>query len=119
VRREQEETLDIFDKIKKETGWRVDFIHEDLRSKWGWTDYEAQQQQSAFFQGTGGQATMPPIPPPATQRPRPQSGITNPLYANADFSAPNPPYQGNYVAPTPGHILHSTGLYGFSGITAI
>ena len=32
-RREQEEVLQIFDRIKLETGWRVDFIHDDLRDK--------------------------------------------------------------------------------------
>jgi len=37
--------LQIFDRIKKETGWRVTFIHDDLKEKWGWNsnaqDYDS------------------------------------------------------------------------------
>ncbi|TKA64813.1 hypothetical protein B0A55_10551 [Friedmanniomyces simplex] len=35
-RREQEEVLQIFDKINKETGWRIGFVYGDLKAKWGW-----------------------------------------------------------------------------------
>jgi hypothetical protein len=35
-RREQEEVLEIFTKIKKETGWRVNFVLKELRERWGW-----------------------------------------------------------------------------------
>lgn len=35
-RREQEEVLQIFDKINKETGWRVGFVYKDLKDKWSW-----------------------------------------------------------------------------------
>lgn len=115
VRREQEEVLSIFDKIKKETGWRVTIIHDDLKEKWGWNnqDFDNLTGTSSFYQQ--GTATMPPIPP----RQKPPSGIINPLYKNADFSAQNPPYQGNYVPPAPGHILNNSQLYGFSGIAAM
>ena len=44
-RREQEEVLQIFDRIRKETGWRVAFLHKELKEKWGWHDEEAFQQQ--------------------------------------------------------------------------
>ena len=113
--------LEIFDKIKKETGWRVNFLHDDLKKTWGWispgSEFDVLNggSTSSFFQ-QGGAATIPPIPP---QRQRPPSGIVNPLYKHADFSGPNPPYQGNYVAPTPGHLLGGGGLYGFSGISAM
>jgi hypothetical protein len=126
VRREQEEVLEIFDKIKKETGWRVTFLHEDLKKSWGWlspgSDFDVMNggSTSNFFQ-QGGAATMPPIPQQAPRQ-RPPSGIVNPLYKHADFTGPNPPYQGNYVAPTPGHLLHTGtagGLYGFAGIAAM
>ncbi|ETN41841.1 uncharacterized protein HMPREF1541_03778 [Cyphellophora europaea CBS 101466] len=113
VKREQEEVLDIFDKIKKETGWRVAFINDALKEKWGWntTEFDTTGAPSFYQQGT---ATMPPV----STRPKYPSGIINPLYKNADFSAVNPPYQGSYVPPTTGHMLH-TGMYGFSSIAAM
>lgn len=37
-RREQEEVLQIFNKINKETGWRIAFVYKELKEKWGWTD---------------------------------------------------------------------------------
>lgn len=37
-RRSQEEVLSIFDRIQKHTGWRVDFVHKELPTKWGWTE---------------------------------------------------------------------------------
>jgi len=36
IRKEQEEVLQTFQKIKRETGWRVDFLHKELKGKWGW-----------------------------------------------------------------------------------
>ena len=112
VRREQEEVIEIFTRINKETGWRIQFIIDELREKWGWTtsEFDNMGAPSFYQQGT---AQMPPIP---QQRQKPPSGIVNPLYKNADFSASNPPYQGYYVPPTQGHLLHSTGMYGFSGM---
>ena len=114
-RREQEEVLQIFDQIKKETGWRVTFIHDDLKEKWGWNKPNFDNMGApSFYQG--GAPTMPPV----QQRQRPPSGIVNPMYKNADFNAPNAPYQGSYVPPAPhGGVLHSTQIYGFSGLTAI
>lgn len=35
-RREQEEVLEIFTRIHRETGWRIGFIPKDLTEKWGW-----------------------------------------------------------------------------------
>ncbi|KAK4574703.1 hypothetical protein LTR86_001544 [Recurvomyces mirabilis] len=43
-RREQEEVLQIFDKINKETGWRIGFVYEDLKKKWGWNEGPSPQQ---------------------------------------------------------------------------
>lgn len=37
-RRAQEEVLQIFKKIHKETGWRVDFLFTELKDKWGWNE---------------------------------------------------------------------------------
>ncbi len=36
IRREQEEVLLLFAKIHQQTGWRLGFIPEDLRERWGW-----------------------------------------------------------------------------------
>jgi hypothetical protein len=115
IRREQEEVIEMFDKIKKETGWRVQALQDTLKEKWAWSTQEFEMMGGtapggapSFFQ-QGGVPTMPPVPP----RPKFPSGITNPMYKNADFSAENPPYQGSYVAPAPGHILQSSHLYGF------
>ena len=129
VRREQEEVIEIFERIKKETGWRIMVIIDDLKEKWGWnqssphdstgtgstsiSSYDvngnALPSSSCFFESVGGGAaggaggnTMPP-PPPNQVRNRFPPGIVNPLYKNSDFLGPNPPYQGNYVAPN-----HST-----------
>lgn len=138
VRREQEEVLDIFDKIKKETGWRVAFINDDLREKWGWSTPNQNPNvnggASTFY--PGGNPSISPANPP---RPKYPSGIKNPLYINADFGSQNPPYQGSYVPPnmaaaTGAHLLHggsvaqhaaqaaqaqAQAMYGFSGIPAM
>lgn len=37
VRREQEEVLEIFKRIHRDTGWRIGFIPHTLRAKWGWS----------------------------------------------------------------------------------
>lgn len=115
-RREQEEVLDTFDKIKKETGWRVDFINDDLREKWGWKSQSTPDSSvngstggpSSFYQHGAGNPTMPtPVPSAASGRRKFPSGIINPLYKNADFSASDPPYQGSYVPP---NLHHSQSL---------
>ncbi|KAI9827167.1 MAG: hypothetical protein M1832_005303 [Thelocarpon impressellum] len=123
VRREQEEVLQIFEKIRKETGWRVGFLLKELPEKWGWGNDDAafqqqqqQQQQQDMMQQhsltsyshypatsqSQSQSSLPPAPPVQ----RKVAGITNPLYTNADFSAPQHPYQSHYVAPNQ-HPHHS------------
>ena len=120
-RREQEEVLQIYDRIKLETGWRVDVIHDDLREKWGWTsnagDYDNISSASAYYAPSASSAQGAPTP----TRLKYPSGIVNPLYKDADFSAQNPPYQGNYVPPTHANVMHhnSTQMFGFSGIAAL
>jgi len=60
-RREQEEVLQIFDRIKKETGWRVTFIHDDLKEKWGWNsnaqDYDSMSSGSTYYPPSGSSST--------------------------------------------------------------
>ncbi|KAF4627965.1 hypothetical protein G7Y89_g10185 [Cudoniella acicularis] len=106
IRREQEEVLEIFDKIKAETGWKVGFLHKELKTKWGWPSEDAPQQQMlaqatslAQFFPTNTQApsvSLPPAPQPPRAIP---SGIPNPLLKTADFSLPNHPYQQYYQPP--------------------
>lgn len=132
LRREQEEVLDIFERVKSETGWRVAFINDELKEKWGWNtnaeQYGNAQGSAAFY----GQNNAGPPAMPAPPRQKPPSGIINPLYKHADFSSQNPPYAGSYVPPasltTTGNFLNShegrhgngTGeLYRYGGITAI
>ncbi|QIW99356.1 hypothetical protein AMS68_004874 [Peltaster fructicola] len=143
-RREQEEVLEIFEKINKETGWRIGFVYGELKEKWGWNEgpspnqyaqtHEAatkakesqeahlqQQAQAAHMQlqqgfdfgnqaGSAINLTSPAqslksnvSPPVNVGRKRMPSGIPNPLYAKADFSLPQHPYQNFYVAPSSGY----------------
>lgn len=118
IRREQEEVLQILDKIRKETGWRVGFLHTELKEKWGWNREEVYQpqlptttvvQQPALqnFQYQHPPNTLPPAPPVKAM---PRSGIVNPLLRMADFSAPTHPYQSHYVAPNQ-HTHHNPNQY--------
>jgi hypothetical protein len=106
-RREQEEVLEVFEKIQKETGWRVGFLGQELRTKWGWQPEGTPQQVSVVAQNSLAQffpstsqapsTSLPPAPPPPS-RSMP-GGILNPLLAKADFSLPNHPYQQYYQPP--------------------
>ncbi|CAK1358107.1 unnamed protein product [Cercospora beticola] len=155
-RKEQEEVLTIFDKINKETGWRIGFVYKELKEKWGWNEEispqqyaqthnaarqakeaqdeqqrqmqeQAQRAQSLSLQQgfnfgqqnnmsvmqqqqvTPTQMSPPQQPPPSQQQSRPRtsapakpripSGIPNPLYAQADFTLSQHPYQKFYVPP--------------------
>ncbi|KAF7192747.1 Adhesion and hyphal regulator 1 [Pseudocercospora fuligena] len=43
-RKEQEEVLTVFEKINKETGWRIGFVYKELKEKWGWNEEPSPQQ---------------------------------------------------------------------------
>lgn len=127
-RREQEEVLQVFEKIRSETGWKIGFIPPELKEKWGWNREDAakaallQQQQSnslaAFFPTTsGGVSSSMPAPattlPPAPPQPNIAAiqarmrAMVNPL-KTADFSLPNHPYQQYYQPPNPANgPIHS------------
>lgn len=107
-RREQEEVLEIFEKIRKETGWNVKFLNTELRKHWGWQDEVGQQQlttpQSSlaqFFTPAQAPTTSLPPAPPQAGKPNVPGGILNPLLKTADFSLPNHPYQQFYQPPNP------------------
>jgi hypothetical protein len=43
-RAEQEEVMRVFEKINKETGWRIGFVYKDLKEKWGWGEEPSAHQ---------------------------------------------------------------------------
>lgn len=103
-RREQEEVLQIFDKIRQETGWRVGFVNTELKEKWGWNNeqtVEAPSLNGSMQYQQYQQAPPTSLPPAPPARQRPPVGISNPLLATADFNMPQHPYQSYYVAPNP------------------
>ncbi|KAH9882117.1 hypothetical protein J1614_001289 [Plenodomus biglobosus] len=125
-RREQEEVLQIFDKIRQETGWRVGFVNTELKQKWGWDTPQGQEQQQqqqqrqqqqsqdqqqqlngrmqdnsmVFQQQTPmvvpQQMAQVTMPPAQPVAIRRPTGFGNPLLV-ADFSMPQHPYQTHYV----------------------
>jgi hypothetical protein len=106
VRQEQEEVLEIFEKIRKETGWKVSFLSNELKVKWGWQHENSTQQQQMAAQQNSLQFFQATSMPPAQSQPQPRStpsGISNPLLKTADFSLPNHPYQQYYQPPNQHH----------------
>ena len=111
--REQSEILTILQKIKKETGWRIDFIQPELRQKWQWTDdYVREQQQKLRMQESfAGLMRSPPTdywhyqpePPRQTSPPVPtQPPLTNSLPAPVPPpSAPQPQQHQQQQQPQP------------------
>lgn len=120
-RHEQEEVLQIFEKIRKETGWKIGFLSDELKKKWGWNVGMREEQvhggQQMLLQGgsqqgslshffptslMSGGGNLPPAPPTTNSAPRPavRGGILNPLLKTADFSLPNHPYQQHYQPPS-------------------
>ena len=41
---EQEEVMRVFERINKETGWRIGFVYKDLKDKWGWNEEPSPHQ---------------------------------------------------------------------------
>lgn len=126
LREEQEEVMQIFERIHKETGWNIGFLQKELPEKWGWNAEEQmlrdQSSISQFFpEGgqAGGSGNLPPAPQSHGQggqqheQQQMRGGILNPLLARADFSLPNHPYQAYYQPPRAhdlegqGHFAHN------------
>jgi len=114
-RREQEEVLEIFDKIQKETGWRIGFLGKELKEKWGWEAPPPPQLvtvQLAALQNPTPQQQYSRYPPQQQQRQRQQQQIhsqqlqlqsrqqpsrrlpvlVNPLMAATDLTHPYHPH---------------------------
>lgn len=112
--REQEEVLQILERIRTETGWRIEVLATELKKKWGWDDgsYDPKQHpprqmpmsmvsstQMHSYQYQDQSSSLPPAPPTMTASQNIPKGIINPLMKTADFNAPTHPYQNYYVAP--------------------
>ena len=97
--KEQSEILTILSKIKKETGWRIDFITPELRSKWGWTEEYVQrmQHEQRMQESFQGMMQSPPSdyltyqPQQQTQQQQ-TNGLSPPILAH-------PPLQQTVPAP--------------------
>ena len=100
TRREQEEALQLFDKIKQETGWRIANIQDDLKEKWGWNSIS-----SPSTSNLASSSLVPSTQPTTFELPKIPSDVTNPLYKDADFSAQSPPYESSYVPPASRSIM--------------
>ncbi|KAG8527563.1 uncharacterized protein KY384_007716 [Bacidia gigantensis] len=88
-RAEQDEVIQILQRVQKETGWRLQFMYDALRRKWGHNNDSTQQTNHGYSSSTS-------LPPP----PRlPPMGIVNPQFAKADFALADHPYPGHYVPP--------------------
>lgn len=108
-RPEQEEVLTIINKIHKETGWRIQFIIDDLIKQWGWNDQDNFQQQQPQMPNLMAQTPglIPNYAPHFQQAPtslpsappNKKGGMVNPVLAKADFGQPVHPYMNYYVAP--------------------
>jgi hypothetical protein len=94
--------LDIFDKIIKETGWRIGFLKTELHEKWGWNNNNGSEATSGSTDtdtsSLGSNSLLNSGASSAPGRRRIPSGIINPLMATADFNMENHPYQNHYVA---------------------
>jgi len=140
-RREQEEVMKVFDRIKSETGWRLGKVQDELLVTWGWEKRPAAaappSSASSASSGAMPQLAMTAAPmntqfAPAQQHivpsqappvattsvsvplaaPVPQlARPVNPLLVNADFSLSNHPYS-NYYAP-PNRTNASNASHGF------
>lgn len=91
VRRdEQEEVMETFHRIRRETGWNIGFLEKELPEVWGWNAPSEESGINQFFNGQsgsgGGGAKV-------------KGGMINPMLAKADFSLQGHPYQAFYLPP--------------------
>ena len=89
-RAEQDEVLSIFERIQKETGWRIQIIFDSLKKKWQRNNDFGHSSNNSY----SSLASSLPPPPKA-----PPQGIVNPSYVKADFSLADHPYQNIWVPP--------------------
>ncbi|KAK2055558.1 hypothetical protein LY76DRAFT_520231 [Colletotrichum caudatum] len=112
--REQEEVLEILDKIHAESGWRLGKIHSELKKAWGWPSPAPSHanlpgindHRGSVGYGRPGPPGNPPVMAASSSGPpgssaassAPMKALVNPL-SFADFSLPNHPYQNWYEPP--------------------
>ncbi len=58
--RREQEVLQIFERIRRETGWKVGVVQDELKEKWGWLSEEMAGQQTTQRQNS--------VSPTTTQR---------------------------------------------------
>ena len=85
--------MSIFERITKETGWRIQMIFDGLKKKWGRANEDNHTPAHSYSSSSASSSSLPP-PPAASQK-----GIVNPLYVKADFSLEGHPYQNIWVPP--------------------
>ena len=108
-RPEQEEVLTIVNKIHKETGWRIQFIIDDLIKTWRWNEQDNFQQQQPQMPNLMAQTPglvqnyapqFQPTPPSLPSAPAGRKGgLINPVLAKADFGLPVHPYMQYWIPP--------------------
>ncbi|OHE94091.1 hypothetical protein CORC01_10666 [Colletotrichum orchidophilum] len=116
--REQEEVLEILNKIHAESGWRLGSIHGELKRAWGWPSPAPShasvpgvlgEHRGSLGGGGYGGRSGPPGNPPAmatssapsasnAASSAPMKSLVNPL-SYADFSLPNAPYKDWWRPP--------------------
>ncbi|KAK1635542.1 hypothetical protein BDP81DRAFT_450418 [Colletotrichum phormii] len=124
--REQEEVLEILDKIHAASGWRLGSIHGELKKAWGWPSPApshaslgpAEHRGSVGSYGGGGRPGPPGNPPAmatssapsasSAAASAPMKALVNPL-SYADFSLPNAPYKDWWKPP------NRNDSYGYQG----
>ena len=108
-RTEQEEVLQILNKIREETGWRVAFLGDELRKKWGWNDDDDQpnpppgssQQESSLLMQQQQQSQQ------SHHQHMPSTGSSNSLSSFGYDNQPGQPQplqqqqQSSNMGPTP------------------
>lgn len=99
--RQQTEILTILEKIKRETGWRIDFISPELKQKWGWTDeyIYAQERRASVSSTFSGMMQSAPHYDNSFQQQRYQQSA-----ASSQTSSPPPP------STSSGHNQSMTGM---------
>ena len=56
-RNQQEEVIRIFEKINKETGWRIGFVYKELKEKWGWAEEPSPENPRSLSRAEPSQPT--------------------------------------------------------------
>ncbi|KAF2103573.1 hypothetical protein NA57DRAFT_32234 [Rhizodiscina lignyota] len=114
-RREQEEVLAIFERIRKNTGWRIGFVKKELPLKWGWTELSPPNTGTSSSHSSTASSASQVQQPVQQHQQAPQRRATAPTFVNplagADFALPQHPYQSYYVPASVNNAqVHHAGI---------